>query len=257
MQKAEILPGNEYAIRERREARGPFQRVKILEHIRHNKWKAKWIDPNPGLTDYVESAQIIVPWREHKAYLKDEQNAAALVERNRREGYEPGSPVTEAVEQVFEEMHDDIACSRGDVFGSREAFSRILTRIKEPEKPDPHGSYVDRRGKVHWPFKAGVEVAQKFCAAEPSTVLVAIEATEREWATKASRPGDEYIIPLLNQYRANWAIIRQWTGHDPAVAEREAYIERLQRLVWDAIYALQKAGLDTEAARLRHILERR
>jgi hypothetical protein len=67
---------------------------------------------------------------------------------------------------------------------------------------------------------------------------------------------EEYMIPLLNQYRASWALIRQWTGHDPAVAEREAYIESLQRLVWDAIYALQKAG-DSDAARLRRVLEKR
>lgn len=257
MQKSEIVPGTEYAIRERRVLAGPFQRVKILEHIRHNKWKAKWLDPNPGLIDYLESSQIIVTWKEHRAYLKDEENAAALSERNHREGYEPGSPVTEAVEQVIDEMHDEIACVHGVVRASREALLRVLTRIAEPEKTDPVGSYVDRKGKVHWPFMAGLDLAQKFCAAEPSTVLVAIEATEREWATKASRPGEEYIIPLLNQYRANWAIIRQWTGHDPAIAEREAYIERLQRLVWDAIYALQKAGLDKEAANLRHILERR
>jgi len=100
-------------------------------------------------------------------------------------------------------------------------------------------------------------LAKRFCAAEPATVLVSIEATEREWATQASRPGDEYMIPLLNQYRASWAILRQWTGHDPAIAEREAYIERLQRLVWDAIYALQKASLDSEAVRLRRVLEKR
>ena len=109
---------------------------------------------------------------------------------------------------------------------------------------------------TRWPFSAALDLAQKFCAAEPSTVLVDVEATEREGATQASRPGEEYIIPLLNQYRASWAIIRQWTGHDPAVAQREAYIERLQRLVRDAIYALQKAGLDSEAARLRRVLDK-
>jgi hypothetical protein len=99
-------------------------------------------------------------------------------------------------------------------------------------------------------------LAQKFCAAEPSTVLIGIEATEREWSARASRPGEEYLVPLLNQYRASWAIIRQWTGYDPAIAEREAYIERLQRLVWDAIYALQRAGVDSEAAGLPRTLER-
>ncbi len=73
---------------------------------------------------------------------------------------------------------------------------------------------------------------------------------------EASRPGKEYLISLLNESRASWAIIRQWTGHDPAIAEREAQIQRLERLVWDAVYALQKAGLDSEAARLRRSLEK-
>jgi hypothetical protein len=257
MEKAEIVIGEEYAIREKRIMGSPFQRVKILEHIRHNKWKAKWVDPNPGLIDYVESTQIIISWRHHKAFLRDEENAVGISERNRREGYKAGSPIAEAVFQVFEEMGDDIMCRGDDISGSPEAFSRILVRAKVGGKAESPGSYTDRNGRLHWTFKAGMELAQSFCAAEPATVLVAIEATEREWATKASRPGEEYIIPLLNQYRANWAIIRQWTGHDPAVAEREAYIERLQRLVWDAIYALQKAGFDHEAARLRRVVERR
>jgi hypothetical protein len=60
----------------------------------------------------------------------------------------------------------------------------------------------------------------------------------------------------LNEFRASWALIRQWTGLDPAIAEREASIQKLQRLVWDAIYALQKANLDSEATRLRRALEK-
>jgi hypothetical protein len=31
----------EYALRERRIARGPLQHVRIIEHVRGNKWKAK------------------------------------------------------------------------------------------------------------------------------------------------------------------------------------------------------------------------
>lgn len=106
-----------------------------------------------------------------------------------------------------------------------------------------------------WTERKALEVARRFCAKEPSAVLTKIEATEREWSRDARRPGDEYVIPLLNQYRASWALIRQWTGHDPAIAQREAEIEKLERLVWDAIYALQKAGLDSESARLRRALE--
>ena len=36
-----------------------------------------------------------------------------------------------------------------------------------------------------------------------------------------------------------------------------AEIQRLDRLVLDAIYALQKKGLDSEAARLRRAIEKR
>jgi hypothetical protein len=90
MDKSSIVVGMEYAIREQRVAGSPFQRVKVIEHIRHNKWKAKWIDPNPGLVDYVESAQIIVLWRDHKAFLMDEENSARLDEQNKREGFERG-----------------------------------------------------------------------------------------------------------------------------------------------------------------------
>jgi hypothetical protein len=36
-----------------------------------------------------------------------------------------------------------------------------------------------------------------------------------------------------------------------------AEIQRLEHLVWDAVYILQKAGLDSEAARLRRAIEKR
>lgn len=55
MLKSEIKPGVEYALREKRVPGSPFQRVRIIGHLRGNKWKAEWIDPNPGLTDYIES----------------------------------------------------------------------------------------------------------------------------------------------------------------------------------------------------------
>ena len=94
-----------------------------------------------------------------------------------------------------------------------------------------------------------------FCGAEPAAVLVGVETTERDWAQQARRQGEEYIVPLLNEYRASWALIRQWAGQDAAIAQREGEIQRLERLVWDAVYVLQKAGLDKEAAKLRRAIE--
>ena len=87
-------------------------------------------------------------------------------------------------------------------------------------------------------------------------MLKGIEATERQWSLESSRPGGEYLASLLNEYRASWAIIRQWTGLNPAITERETQIQRLERLAWDAVYVLQKAGFDSEAERLRRALEK-
>jgi hypothetical protein len=50
---------------------------------------------------------------------------------------------------------------------------------------------------------------------------------------------------MVNRERLSWQNI---------VATLRLRIKKLERLVWDAIYALQKAGLDSEAARLRRVL---
>jgi hypothetical protein len=183
----------------------------------------------------VESAQIIVPWKERRAFLRDEKNAAGLIERNKVDGFQPKSPTTEAVQQVFESVGDEVEFYRHELLCSQEALARLRARADDQSETEPLAGYTDRTGRVHWPFSAALELARKFCAAEPATVLKGIEATERQWSMESSRPGKEYLIALLNESRASWAIIRQWTGLDPAIAEREAQIQRLERLVWDAV----------------------
>jgi hypothetical protein len=161
-----------------------------------------------------------------------------------------------ALLQVFESVGEQVQFSHGSLSGLPEAIERLKARAgMDPKQHSPMGS-VDRHGTLHLPFDEALDLGRRFCAAEPSTVLVGVETTEREWEQKARR-GEDYIVGLLNEYRASWAILRQWAGHDAAVAQREAEIQRRERLVWDAIYALQKAGLDSEAARLRRAVERR
>ena len=63
------------------------------------------------------------------------------------------------------------------------------------------------------------------------------------------------MVVLLDDFRASWALIRQWAGHNCAIAWREAEIRKRERLVWDAIHALQKAGIDVEASRLRRAIK--
>jgi hypothetical protein len=255
MLKSQIKIGNQYAMREKRSPGASLQRVRVLEHIRGSKWRVEWIEPNPGLVHFVDSAELIVPWKERTAFLREEENERQLQEHNATSGFDEHSPVTRAIEQVFESAGDGLLFFRGVLTGAPEAVQRVRTRACLPaDTPSLHG-YVDRRGELRLPGDEALELARAFCAQEPATVLTGVEATEQEW-TQDARRGADHLIPLLNDYRASWAIIRQWTGHDPAVAQREAEIQRLERLVWDAVYALQKAGLDREAARLRRAVER-
>jgi hypothetical protein len=54
--------------------------------IRGGKWKAEWVDPNPGLVHNVESQNLIVPWRELKAFLREEADKSRLLEQSERDG---------------------------------------------------------------------------------------------------------------------------------------------------------------------------
>ena len=78
MDKSQITPGAECAIREPVAVGVEFQRVKVLERVRGAKWRVEWIDPNPGLVDFTESRNIIVAWQERKEFLRDERNDATL-----------------------------------------------------------------------------------------------------------------------------------------------------------------------------------
>lgn len=177
MLKFEIKPGMDYAVREKRTRGTPFRRVRIIEHVRGNKWKAKWIDPNAGLMDYIESGQLVVPWKEHKAFLKEEASEDRLREHNARHGYtDKNSPVITAMEQAFESVGDGVSLRDGSVVGSPEAIERLRARASMGAPKESVVTYVDGQGKLHLPFDEALELGRKFCSAEPSTVLVEVEA---------------------------------------------------------------------------------
>ena len=74
MQKAEIHVGRHYAFREKRLSGAPIQQIRILSHARGRKWKAEWINPNPGLVDYVDSNQLVTSWKERMVFLRNEES---------------------------------------------------------------------------------------------------------------------------------------------------------------------------------------
>ena len=91
MLKSEIKLRADYAFREKRIPGAPLEHIRILEHIRHNKWKAEWIDPNPGLVHYAESGQLVCIWKGRKAFLKEEESREKILKRNGEHGYAESS----------------------------------------------------------------------------------------------------------------------------------------------------------------------
>src|SRR3972149_5273407 len=125
MQKFEIRPGEEYLLREARKADAPLQRVKILQDVRGKKWKAEWIEPNPGLVEYVESQDLVVRWKDRKAFLRDEERARQRREHNERQGYIADSPLDRAIGEVFESVAErPMVFYRGILEGSPDAVAR-------------------------------------------------------------------------------------------------------------------------------------
>ena len=116
MLKSKIVPGTEYALRERGST--IVQRVRIIEHVRGGKWKAEWLEPNPGLVHYVDSGALLAPWKERKAFLKEEQDAQHLREHNARHHWSTDSPTDLALSSVFDCLGDqDVSYYRGVLRG--------------------------------------------------------------------------------------------------------------------------------------------
>ena len=257
----ELRCGEKYGFRERpRFKTVPLECIQLLKHIRGRKWQARWIDTHPGLTDYINSAQIIIPWGERNAFLKEERDREAMQQHNEDVGFQPGSAVPDAVHDVFENIGDSghFDIKHGSMSGSIDVIERLRVRAKLTEaelSPATPYSYMERSGRLRLPYECALKFARAFCMQEPAGVLASLEASERDFSLRATSPDNAYLIPLLNEFRASWAIVRQWCGLDAAIAAREKRISDLERLVWDAVYVLQKTGHDLEAAKLRRKLE--
>jgi hypothetical protein len=243
MQRGEITPGVEYALREGKQA-SDLQHVRVIEHVRAGRWRVEWLDPNPGLVDFVKSGALVCRWAERRAFERDEQNAAQIRDAVDLSWPGPDHPLNDAAQQVIEATGEDATLWKGILSGPPDAASRIAARASH-EIP-PHVGYADSRGERHLPWDVALELAKRFAAAEPRTVLLHIEATEREWEIKAAEQGGSYILPLLEQSRAAWALVRQWASFDADRARLDAEIDRLRQLVTRAVWDLRASGVDPQ-----------
>lgn len=249
MQLSDIRIGQEYGYRDAPRQRGPLQQVKVIERVR-SKWKVEWIEPNPGLQDYVKSVNLVVRWKERRAFLRDEDSWERLEDVCDREWPGHEHPLSEAVDLVLGSTGENIwVGNRGELSAAPDVLERVTQRagIKlEVQVP----AFIDRTGEAHFPFEKAVTFAQAFAATEPETVLLGVEAAQRRWELEAREPGNYGLVSLVQRWKAGWALCRQWAGFDQALAERDAEIERLRRIIYDLGYELRRAGQDELAAKL-------
>lgn len=197
MMRADLMDGQEYAFREKRTVGSPLHRIKLLKHIRGRKWQARWIRPNAGLVDYVSAEQILVPWNEQAAYLKEERDRVLMWQHNLKHGFEASSPITYAVYTVIENSGENIGVGDSDIAATPERLERLKARaqLDHLQLCDIKPSYKDRMGRLHLPFETALELARAFCAAEPSAVIAVVEAEERQAS----------YMPSVLYFDAPWA----------------------------------------------------
>lgn len=257
MQSIDIHLGKDYGYRDVPKHRVELQRVKVLEKVRA-KWKVEWVDPHPGLQDYVKSAQLVVPWGKRREFLKDEENWDRLVEVCSQSWPGHEHPLNEAVDLIIASTGElsIYLGNRGELNSPPDVLERVLQRAKV-ELPIERPAYRGSDGILHLPFDSAVVLARGFAAAEPQTVLLDVETSEQRYEMEAREIGNSYLVPLVQRWRAGWALCRQWAGFDEGLVQRDREIERLRRIVVDLGYELRRAGQDEAAAKLDRKLKPR
>lgn len=245
MESKDIVPGKEYALREASIEGGEFQHVRAIERVRSSKWRVEWIEPNPGLIDYVRSAAFVCPWPERKKVAKDERNAAKLKQEIAKSWPGDYHPLHNAVNGVLDSTGEDLVVYRGILSGPRDMFERVAARAGL-EWEDGVNSYTDRYGECHHSWSKALELAKAFTVAEPHTVLLHIDIGERSLEIEASEPGNSYLLSLLEEYRAGWAIVRQWASFDADKQRLHEEITRLRDLLDKAIWKLRTSKDEKE-----------
>lgn len=251
MNSQDIKPGKDYAFRETPQAQ--VQRVRALEHIRSDKWRVEWVEPDRGLVDFAKSKHLICPWGERKAFLRDERHAVELREEAKRDWPGDDHPLGIAVSEVLESAGEPVDVWRGILSGPPDALERVAQRAGYTW-PATLNAYTDRHGQSHHPPKTAVGLAKAFAAAEPATVLLHIELGERKWEIQVREAGRSHILPLLESYRAAWALVRQWASFDADFARLGQEIQRLRELLDQAVWRLR--GTDADPQRVATWLQR-
>jgi hypothetical protein len=70
-------------------------------------------------------------------------------------------------------------------------------------------------------------------------------------------PATSYRLESLERYRPAFALCRSWAGFNQALAEKDAEIDRLRKIISRTIHELRADGHDTMARKVERLLKGR
>ncbi len=260
MEQDSLVVGRHYAFRDKVTPGTPLLKVKLLDKVgRGGRVKIRFEDgPHPGLEEYARTRQLIVPWGQRRALMRDEERLESLAEHHARVG--ASRAVAGAISAVLESSGEPSAyCTTDGLAMPEEELDGIVSRAGLKEAPaDLHPlAFRDRHGQVHLPIEAAEGLARAFAAAEPQTVLMYIQDREEEYKTRGYQPGERIYHQFLREDAPGFALARQWAGIEQEVEQLQNEIGRLRRLVSMAAYDLRDAGKEHKSRRLLRALEGR
>ena len=173
MDSASLTVGKLYAFREKRQPGVPFLKVKLLAKVgRGGKVQVRFEDgPFPGLEEYVHTRQLVVPWGERQAFIRDEERLEQIKKAAAAYGDKARN---DAVEAILESTGESSAWLSGKGLSMpRDAIERLARRAGldgDPAKLDPLG-FQDRFGNIHLQPR-GSEILARALAALGRSELV-------------------------------------------------------------------------------------
>jgi hypothetical protein len=147
----------------------------------------------PGLEEYISTRQLVSSLSRGdsgRQSLRDEKLAAALDAHAARVAV---PALGEAASAILESTGEPGAgAAAAGTMMSESELQRIIDRAGLTSAPaDLHPlAYRDRRGYVHRPLEATVELARAFAAAEPTTVIGYLDDQEEEMRLRGNQPGE-------------------------------------------------------------------
>ncbi|MBN9492876.1 hypothetical protein J0H33_05960 [bacterium] len=253
MRFQDICIGTDYGIRIRVSRQEPLVRVRVLEKVdRTKKLRVRHVsEPHTGMEEFIAQRQVMVAWKERRAFLRDEARLKGLQEASALYFDRVTADTVQLVLEASGEepwVHGD-----GRISMERSVFERLAGRAglgPDPAALDPD-AFISREGECVLPLRAGEHLARAFAAAEPEAVTMYVAGMEQDYTTRGYAVGERWWHDELRKKRPIFALARQWAGFEQELARLNAEVQRLRNLLSVAEGDLRRAGDDRAAVRLR------